>query len=489
MFKLLVEKELKNIIQSPKFVATFITCSVLIILSFAIGINEYNNSVKQFNTAKELSKQEMTQSRSWFGLASKGFRQPDPMQIFSAGVNNDIGRYSIVHSTKDVKLQNSYYSDDPVFAVFRYVDFTFIVTVIFSLFAILFTYNSINGEKEDGTMRLIFSNSIPRTTFITAKFVGSWLGLVVPLLIPILIGLLMLLLFKIPLSAFHWISISILIFMAILYLTFFSAFGVFISSLTKYSSVSFLILLVAWILFVFIIPRAGVMTASQFIKVPSIAEAESMKDAYSKNKWDQHFQQLSTLWANRNSEMKGMSESEKQAYQDDNSYAWLEQEDKLRTEMQKQISDYSLKLGEDLRNKQSALEKMALTISRFSPASSFQLASMNLSSTGIDLKARYEKEIQDYKKNFVDYTAKKQKESGNQAGMFRISVDSKSGVKISTGRNESTLDIKDVPIYTPSNFTLAEVISPTIIDIGLLILYSILSYGAAFFVFRKYDLR
>jgi ABC-type transport system involved in multi-copper enzyme maturation permease subunit len=489
MFKLLVEKELKNIIQSPKFVATFITCSLLIILSVAIGINEFNNSVKQYNTAKELVKQEMMQSRSWLGLATKAFRQPDPMQIFSAGVNNDIGRYSIVHSTKDIKLQNSYYSDDPVFAVFRYVDFTFIVTVIFSLFAILFTYNSINGEREDGTIRMIFSNSIPRSTFIMAKFVGSWLGLVVPLLIPILLALLMLLVFKIPLSGIHWVCISLLIIMSILYMTFFSAFGVFVSSLTKNSSASFLILLVAWILFVFIIPRTGVMIASQFIKVPSVAESESMKDAYSKGKWDVHFKQLSELWTKRNEEMKGMSDAERNAYRDDNSYAWLEQEDKLRTEMQKDISEYSLRLSEDLRNKQSALEKMALSLSRFSPASSFQLASMNLSSTGIDLKANYEKQIQDYKKNFVDYTAKKQKESGNQAGMFRISVDSKSGVKISTGRDESTLKINDVPKYSALNYSFAEIISPTIIDIGLLILYSIVSYGAAFFVFRKYDLR
>ena len=409
MLKLLIEKELKNIIQSPKFVATFITCSILILMSIGIGINEFNNAVKQYNTAKNLTKQEMTQSRSWMGLTSKAYREPDPMQIFSAGVNYDIGRYSLVNGRNDVKLQNSYYSDDPIFAVFRYVDFTFIVTIIFSLFAILFTYNSINGEREDGTMRLVFSNSIPRSTFISAKFIGSWLGLVVPLMIPILIGLLMLLIFKVPLLTVHWVSIVVLIVMAILYLTFFSAFGVFISSITKYSSVSFMILLVAWIIFVFIVPRSGVMLASQFVKVPSIAEVESQKESHSKSEWNSHFQKLSKLWEQRNTEMKGMTDAQRKAYEDDNSYTWLEQEDKLRSEVQKNISDYSLRAGEELRNKQSMLEKLALSLSRFSPASSFQLAAMNLSSTGIDLKNRYEKEIQNYKKDFTVYTQKKQK--------------------------------------------------------------------------------
>ncbi len=489
MLKLLIEKELKNIINSPKFFATFATCSVLILTSIGIGIKEFNNSVKQYNTATSLSEQEMMQSHSWMSLTAKAYRPPDPMQIFSAGVNNDIGRFSQVNARNDVKLQNSYYSDDPIYAVFQYIDFTFIVTVVFSLFAILFTYNSINGEKEDGTLRLVFSNSIPRSTFISAKFIGSWLGLVIPLLIPILAGLLLLVIFKVPLTSIHWVSIILLIVSAILYLTFFSAFGVFISSLTKYSSISFMILLVAWIVFVFIIPRIGVMSASQIIIVPSIAETESQKDSYSKSLWDNHFKQLSDMWAVRNLQMKGMSDNERKAFEDDNSYAWLEQEDKLRSEVQKNISDYSLRLNEELRNKKAMLEKLALTLSRFSPASSFQFAAMNLASTGIDQKTLYENQIQNYKNDFVAYTEKKQNESPNQAGMIRISMDSRKGVKISTGRNDNSLDLHELPKYTAAGLKFSDILKPTIIDLGLLILYSIISYAAAFFVFLKYDLR
>jgi ABC-type transport system involved in multi-copper enzyme maturation permease subunit len=489
MLKLLIEKELKNIVRSPKFIATFITCSVLILASIGIGIKEFNNSVKQYNTATSLSEQEMMQSRSWMSLTAKAYRPPDPMQIFSAGVNNDIGRFSQVNARNDVKLQNSYYSDDPIFAVFRYIDFTFIVTVVFSLFAILFTYNSINGEKEGGTLRLVFSNSIPRSTFISAKFIGSWLGLVVPLLIPILIGLLLLLIFKVPLTYIHWMSIILLIVSAILYLTFFSAFGVFISSLTKYSSISFMILLVAWIVFVFVIPRIGVMSASQVVSVPSIAEIESQKDSYTKSLWDNHFKQLSDMWAVRNLQMKGMNDADRKAFEDENSYAWFEQEDKLRSEVQKNISDYSLRLNEELRNKKAMLEKLALTLSRFSPASSFQFASMNLASTGIDQKSRYENQMQDYKKNFAAYTDKKQKESPNQAGMIKITIDGKTGVKISAGRSDNALDLHEMPKYSAAGLTFPEILKPTIIDLGLLILYSILSYAAAYIVFLKYDLR
>ena len=489
MFRLLVEKELKNIIQSPKFVATFITCSVLIILSISVGISEYKNSVNQYNTAKNLNRQEMMQARSWRGLNVKTYRQPDPMTIFSSGVGNDIGRYSVVSSFQDVKMQHSVYSDDPIFAVFRFMDFTFIVTIVFSLFAILFTYNLINGEREGGTLRLVFSNSIPRSTFIGAKFIGSWLGLVIPLLIPILIGLLLVVISGVPLSGDYWLRISTLVFISVLYLTFFSAFGIFISSLTKYSTVSFLILLVSWIIFVFIIPRAGVLTASQFVKVPSIAEVESQNEAYSKSMWNKYFEQLEDIWKQRNASMQSMTEAEKQAYQDDNSYAWLEEEDKLRKDLEKNIADYSTRQNEDLRNKQAVMENLALTFSRLSPASSFQFAAMSLGGTGLDLKSRYQDRIREYKKNFLAYTDKKQKESGNQAGMFRISIDSESGIKINSGRDDGSLNISEVPKFSDPKYTLGQAFAPAIIDVGLLLVYSLLAYAGAFFFFLRYDLR
>ena len=51
MLWILIEKELKSIIKSPKFAATFGVCAVLILLSFFIGIQEYRASVEQYDSA------------------------------------------------------------------------------------------------------------------------------------------------------------------------------------------------------------------------------------------------------------------------------------------------------------------------------------------------------------------------------------------------------------------------------------------------------
>ena len=76
------------------------------------------------------------------------------MQVFSSGIHNDVGRVSDISSWREIKLQQSNYSDNSLFALFRFIDFTFIVQVVLSLFAILFTYDAINGGPEgDGTFK------------------------------------------------------------------------------------------------------------------------------------------------------------------------------------------------------------------------------------------------------------------------------------------------------------------------------------------------
>jgi len=123
MLKTLIEKELKSIITSPKFVATFSVCSVLILLSIFVGIKEYKAAVRQYEAANQLADQQLRESASFMGLSTKIYRKPQPMQIFVSGVQHDIGRLSAISAFNALKLTNSAYSDDPIFAVFRFIDF------------------------------------------------------------------------------------------------------------------------------------------------------------------------------------------------------------------------------------------------------------------------------------------------------------------------------------------------------------------------------
>ena len=488
MLSILIQKELKNILLSPKFTATFLVCSLLILISVFIGINEYENAVTQFEANQQIAQQDIAQSSNWGQVRNIVHREPTLMQIFVSGLHFDVGRLSSISSNSDVKLTRSPYSEETLFAIFRFIDFAFIVQVVLSLFAILFTYDAINGERENGTLKLAFANSVPRVSYLIAKFSGIWLGLIIPLLIPILLGLLLVMLFKIPVSNSDWMSIIGLIGLSILYVTFFMGIGIFISSLTKKSSLSFLLLLVIWIGGVLIIPRMGVMAAGQLVEIEPIAQTEAKQEAFQQSRWSQYSEELSSIWQKRELEMEGMNEDERRSYRDDKEWEWLEEDDVIRKKVQTDIVDNNRKLLEDVQNKKIVQQKLAFNLARISPVSSFRLAAMNISGTDIGMKSRYEESMRNYKDTFVAFTEKKQEETGNDGG-FRIEIDSNEGVKLDFGRNDQTLDTSDLPRYETPLVMASTTFGNSILDFGVLILFIILTFGGSFFAFLRYDMR
>ena len=202
---------------------------------------------------------------------------PSPLAALVTGVSNDIGRSVEVQGRGELSLENSFYSDETAAAVFRLLDLEFVFTIVFSLFAILFCYNAVNGEKEDGTLRLLFSNSLPRHRYMLGKIIGSFLALGVPLLIPILIGCLLFIVVGIPMTGDDWLRLAGIVACAILYFGVFVMISIFVSALTARSSNSFIILLVVWILAVLVTPRAAVLYAGRAVEVPSVDDIAYQK--------------------------------------------------------------------------------------------------------------------------------------------------------------------------------------------------------------------
>jgi ABC-type transport system involved in multi-copper enzyme maturation permease subunit len=488
MLRTLIIKEFKNILQSPMFLTTFLTSFILILLSIIVGILEYKTNISQYHAGLNLSNQELQERTSWMGSGATAYRLPDPMQIFISGVNNDIGRLSDISFYSDVKLQNSYYSDDPVFAVFRFLDLSFIVQIVLSLIAVLFTYDAISGERETGTLKFVFSNSVSKIRYIVVKWFGSWLGLLVPVLIPLLVGLLLVLFYNIPLNSTHWLKLFSFFLISLAYFTFFITLGLLISSLTRQSSTSFLILLVCWICFVLIIPRIGTMTASQFVSVPGVAEIEAQRSAVENDIWEKHEKQMAETWRIRNTATQNMTKEEREQYQDENMWEWMQQDDAARKEVQKEIGEISRKMNEDLQNRKIQQEKLGFLLSRFSPSSCYQLAAMNIAETDIGLKHRYVQAMENYKTQFTSFVDKKQKESGQPEGL-QIMIDSERGLSVKTPDMKKTIDISEMPQFQQPVQPFYKILEASVIDFGLLLMYCLLSFVLSVYFFLKYDVR
>lgn len=488
MLRILIEKELKNIITGPKFTITFFITAILIVLSVWIGIQDYRAEVAAYSAGTQLVQQKMQEMSSWMAFSTQIYRAPNPLQIFNAGISHDIGRFSVIQPSESINVTNSIYADDPIFALFRFLDLSFIVQIVLSLLAILFTYNAINGEREDGTLRLVFSNALPRLKFMAAKLVGAWTGLVIPLLVPLLLGFLLIQFYHIHFTDAQWLQIFSFLGIALLYFTFFIGLGILVSALNRHSAGSFLILLVIWVSLVLIWPRFGAMVAARLVPSPSLAEVEGQIDGYAKDRWNQYTAEIESNFRAREQQTAGMSPADREAYNQENMWKWMEQNETARRQVEADIHQASRRLREELRNKKAVQERLALILVRFSPVSAFQLASMNLTDTDIWLKPRFENALEIYHQIMTAFVEQKQKTGGSFGGI-QIQFDSESGVSINTDRNDKKLDLTDLPQFQMSPIDSGKILAGALVDIGILVGYLVLTLVGGMAAFLRYDVR
>ena len=300
-------------------------------------------------------------------------------------------------------------------------------------------------------------------------------------MIPILLGVLLVMVMGIPMESGDWARLGTLIGSSILYFTFFIAFGLFVSAMTKRSSVSFLILLVAWVALVLIVPRAATMAAGQLVPVTSVAEVESQKDRFRTDRWNSFRKLRREMREERDGAMVGMTQEERQNYIQANQQTWQEEERTSRETLEEEINEFSRKLDENLRNQKIAQEKMAFTLSRFSPASAYKLTAMQMANTGTNLKNEYEDAMKAYRTSFTQFVESKREEEMRRnrgRGGFGRGND-----------NQEPLDLTELPRFEPPEQEFSEAVVPSIIDFGLLSFFSIAAFAGAFLSFIRYDVR
>ena len=145
------------------------------------------------------------------------------------------------------------------------IDWAFVIGYVLSLIALLFTFDSVAGERESGTLRLMLANSVPRHTVLIGKFLGALMSISIPFALSVLINLLVLSTSStVYLGADAWGRLGIIFFVALLYTCLFLALGLLVSTRVQRSAVSLVMLLLTWVTFVVFMPSVLALIASGF---------------------------------------------------------------------------------------------------------------------------------------------------------------------------------------------------------------------------------
>lgn len=465
MLKTLIEKEFREIIISKKFVYSFAVCSFLIILTFYVGAKNYEVNHRKYEASKSENIRSMKGITDWRMVEHKIFLPPTPLSSIVSGVSNDIGRTIDMKGRGELITFDSRYNESPIFAVFRFLDLNFLFQVILSLFAILFAYNAINGEKEQGTLKLIFSNSVPRDKYIIGKLTGTAIVLFTAILIPVLIGISLLLVSGISFSPEEWIRLAFIILSGFLFILSFLTLSMFVSTITKKSSNSFLILLVIWIFAVLIIPRASVLVAGRMVDVPSIDKINSEKSIYSRQVAEELMRNLTNLKVKDGEDpMQALNRV-------------MEENGKER---EFRLKEFNQKVNEKRRNKQIEQENIAFSVARISSAACFNFAVSEFAGTSLSLIRDFENSANVYQRIYENFQIEK---TGMATGSGMTLI-----VRTSDDEAEE-IDPSEMPKFEFKQSGFSEVFSRAAFDLGLLSLFNLIFFVAAYFKFIKYDVR
>ncbi len=469
MLRDIIAKEIQDTIMSPRFIFTFLLCTILILLSVYIGINSYLAEQKEYSAAIALNKKNLESQPNYITLATTGTKinkRPVVLSTVVSGVQEAVGRVATVNVAFDPSLVDSKYSSNPVFAVFGALDLSFIVKIVLSLFAILFTYDAIVGEKERGTLKLTLSNRVPRDRLILGKAIGGFISLLIPLVIPLVLSLLILLIYpNVSLSGDDWGRIGLICVMFLIYLSVFFTLGLFVSTRTSRSSTSFLLLLFIWVTFVTIIPKAAVIVAARINPIPSVHEVTAQKDAYLQEIQKESFVEQQKFFR----EHPRPEKQEEIAKWNEEIRKWAED---IQQRLTAKIDEKNAAIERDYQTKMRVQQGLAVNLSRISPSSALMFSCMSLARTGISEHDRFLNSIKTYKPIFTKWI---------NAKMMRT---------LNLGEGEQPKpELSDMPQFEFKPERLSESVVRILPDLALMVFLIILFFIGSYVSFLRYDVR
>ncbi|RKU35084.1 hypothetical protein C6496_17470 [Candidatus Poribacteria bacterium] len=454
MLREIIWRELLDHLQSLRFALTLLLVIVLMLTGSVLYIPDYRQQVADYseNVSENLRLLEDKAKRGLHNVVSRYqliYRAPSPLGFIAEGHEKDLPNAFAVDAFELVGPQ-TILRRNYTLQRFDALDWVFTVGVILSFAAFAMTYDSISGEAETGTLRLCLSNALPRATLLFGKYIGTIISLSIPLIIGICMNTLIISLFGVlPFEPTYWLQIGGVVLFSVLYISVFATLGLFISCLTRTSSVSLVLLLLVWVCFAVFIPRTGGLLASRLVELPDEKTViRQAKDAtheilnrYGRDRFSAH---------------------------------WSPGEPLTRAA---KIADAQQAIYNEYRHQQLYQVKLAQNISRISPTAIYQIGCEALVGTGIKHYERFFKKAIEYRRSLLQFTYEEYPFNPN------LFLEAAERQKL----REVQISLDKIPKFndTPSDFSTA--FAEASLDILLLFLFNMVFFMGAFLAFTRYD--
>jgi ABC-type transport system involved in multi-copper enzyme maturation permease subunit len=459
----IISKEIVHNILSFRFVATYSLLFSLILLVLFLMANDYRTRVQEYGLATNQERTQIRtlektedlnqQSRQFHETTFSGTRPPQDLSILARGLEGSLPTTvsswgPLYHNSEDRLGKNL------LFEVFRTPDFVYIINIVMSLLALLFVFDSICGEKEQGTLKILLSNSVPRDLVLAGKWIGGYLSVVAPFSVAVLGGFTYIYITGALTSGGDALIRFALIFaLSLLYISTFFTLGLLISTLTHRSSTALLISLLVWICWILVIPNLAPVIARLSVPLPSRQIIDEEKQAIE--------QESEILVESMNKRGLTATKSERD-------------KDKIRHRGKR--AQHSLE--EFYQRKLKSQVSLGQNLARLSPSACFLFACTRLAGTGPRLSELF-------------HQAQERFHSSHQ--QYRDELEGK-WITIKTAGKldweyeyKKRFDAHDLPRFHLVQENMGDRFDAAQFDVLLLVIYNVLFFMLAYLAFLRYD--
>ena len=388
----IAKRELSNNLNSLRFALATVLLLGLMLTNAVVHLREHPERVKRYRESVSRYQNRLAghASNSLYDLAQEGpgdlYKKPSDLRFCAEGgetfMSNQVDAGHTRWSTDTLKsfwvltYPSATPNRDNVRPEVTRVDWGFIIGYVLSLVALLFTFDSISGERERGTLRLTLANAIPRHTVLIGKFLGAFISVSIPFILAILVNLLVISTSSaVHLDAEAWGRLGIICCVAVLYTSLFLALGMLVSARVQRSAVSLVLLLLVWVVFVVFMPST----------LASIA-GESTSSGPTYDFWERSSKIHEELWETHSDRYKASEGSTKRIELDG---AFVTED----AESQEQLHTERL-------NQRLAEVHRARAITRISPVTIVQNLLESFAGTGFERHLQFLDNVQTYVREF-----------------------------------------------------------------------------------------
>jgi len=497
----IAKKELLLNLLTLRFAVGTILFLVLAVLFTSVLLGDYQKKIEGYNKLVSMNGDELRQLMTYQNLKPTVYKPPELLALFSKGVEENMGNSARVLIGEVPTPTSAAATKNPFLSVFPTLDVVLIFKLAISVFALLLAYDAISGEKEDGTLALMLSNSVSRHQVLFGKFLGGMITLTIPIAVGFLITALILSLSPVvQLQDGDWGRIALMFVVSIAMVGVLFNLGLFLSSVTKQASNTLMLLLFLWVLFVLIIPNGSVYLAAQIRPIQPQEKINS---------------QVQEIWGRFQEEVSDFRRENPwpagKSVQSDASEPWgwyhkfatknlVQYKQKLNAFTEPLRIRYADEAWQTARRHFDSLKRqkeLAKFISRMSPIYPYEILITGLSRTDVRSFEGFAKQSREYRQQMIDYLYGKKAFSSiryfatvKEEHLFDVSHMDEYGVlRQKYDEEASPLKVSDFPPFHYYPESIAATIKRILPDMLLLFIWGVLFFFCAFVAILRYDVR